>query len=60
MLKKWFRLIKSVSASMLGVQSQKSYEEDFTEQSPVPFIVTGIVLVILFVVSLVLLVNFLV
>lgn len=60
MLKKWFRLIKSVSASMLGIQSQKSYEEDFTEQSAVPFIVTGIVLVVAFVVSLILLVNFLV
>ncbi|WP_255409454.1 DUF2970 domain-containing protein [Glaciecola sp. 33A] len=60
MLKKWFRLVKSVSASMLGVQSQKSYEEDFTEQSAVPFVVTGIVLVIVFVVSLILLVSFLV
>jgi hypothetical protein len=59
-LKKWFRLVKSVSASMLGVQSQKSYEEDFTEQSAVPFVVTGIVLVIVFVVSLILLVSFLV
>jgi hypothetical protein len=45
---------------MLGVQSQKSYEEDFTGQSAVPFIVTGIVLVIVFVVSLILLVSFLV
>lgn len=45
---------------MLGIQSQKSYEEDFTEQSAVPFIVTGIVLVVAFVVSLILLVNFLV
>jgi hypothetical protein len=45
---------------MLGIQSQKSYEEDFTEQSAVPFIVTGIVLVIVFVMSLILLVSFLV
>jgi len=45
---------------MLGVQSQKNYEEDFTEQSVVPFVVTGIILVILFILSLVLLVNFLV
>ena len=45
---------------MMGVQSQKNYEEDFAEQSVVPFVVTGIILVILFILSLVLLVNFLV
>jgi len=45
---------------MLGVQSQKSYEEDFTEQSVLPFVVTGIILVLVFILSLVLLVNFLV
>ncbi len=60
MLKKWFRLVKSVSASMLGVQSQKSYEEDFTEQSAVLFVVSGIVLVIVFVVIFILLVSFVV
>lgn len=60
MLRKWFRLVQSVSASMLGVQSQKNYEQDFTEKSVVPFIVTGVVLVILFILSLVLLVNILV
>lgn len=60
MLRKWFRLVQSVFASMLGVQSQKNYEQDFTEKSVVPFIVTGVVLVILFILSLVLLVNILV
>ncbi|MFT6084953.1 MAG: hypothetical protein ACI9UD_000113 [Glaciecola sp.] len=45
---------------MLGIQSQKSYEEDFAEQSVLPFIVTGIILVVLFILSLILLVNFLV
>jgi hypothetical protein len=59
-LSKWFRFVKSVSASMLGIQSQKSYEEDFAEQSVLPFIVTGIILVVLFILSLILLVNFLV
>lgn len=59
-IKNWFRLVKSVTASMMGIQSQKNYEEDFAEQSVVPFVVTGIILVILFILSLVLLVNFLV
>lgn len=60
MLKKYFRLVKSVLASMLGVQSQKNYEDDFAQTSPVPFILTGIVLVVLFILGLVLLVNVLV
>lgn len=59
-IKKLLRLVKSVTASMMGVQSQKNYEEDFAEQSVIPFVVTGIILVILFILSLVLLVNFLV
>ena len=45
---------------MLGVQSQKNYEDDFSERSVVPFIITGIVLVALFILSLVILVNMLV
>jgi hypothetical protein len=57
MLSKCLRLVKSVSASMLGVQSQSNYEEDFTEKSAIPFIITGIVLVVLFILALVLLVN---
>jgi hypothetical protein len=45
---------------MLGVQSQRNYEEDFTESSPIPFIITGVILVIVFILALVLLVNTLV
>ncbi|MFT5541235.1 MAG: hypothetical protein ACI97K_001176 [Glaciecola sp.] len=60
MIKKWLKLIKSVSASMLGVQSHKNYEEDFAEQSALPFIVTGIFLVVIFVISLIVFVNILV
>ncbi|MBF7073767.1 DUF2970 domain-containing protein [Glaciecola sp. MH2013] len=52
-------VVKSVLASFLGVQSQKKYEEDFAEPSPLPFIITGVVLVLLFVLSLILLVNLL-
>lgn len=52
-------VIKSVLASMLGVQTQQNYENDFAEKSAMPYIITGIVMVVLFVVSLVLLVNFL-
>ena len=44
---------------MLGVQSQENYESDFAERSALPYIITGIVMVVLFVVSLIVLVNFL-
>jgi hypothetical protein len=59
-LKKWLKLIKSVSASMMGVQSQKNYEDDFSEQSVLPFVITGVIIVVIFVVSLVVFVNILV
>ena len=58
-MKKILGVIKSVLASMLGVQSQQNYEHDFAERSAIPYIITGIVIVVLFVVSLVVLVNFL-
>lgn len=58
-MKKMFGVIKSVLASMLGVQSQQNYENDFAERSALPYIITGIVIVVLFVISLIVLVNFL-
>ena len=59
-MRKAWSVVQSVLASFLGVQSQNNYEADFTQKSPIPFIATGIVLVILFVVSLIVLVNILV
>ena len=51
-------MIKSVSSSLFGVQSQQNYEEDFTESnSPAPFIIVGVVFVAVFVVSLIGLVS---
>jgi hypothetical protein len=51
---KWSKVIKSVSSSLLGVQSQQNYEEDFTESnSPLPFIIVGVLFVGFFVVSLI-------
>jgi len=61
MIKKWLGVVKSVAASLMGIQSQQNYEEDFnTAQSVVPFVITGIVLVALFVFSLIMLVSFLI
>lgn len=56
-IEKWFGIVKSVLASFLGVQSQQQYLKDANMPSFVPFIVVGIVMVILFVLSLWLIVN---
>lgn len=52
-----FQVIKAVSASMLGVQSQKNYQADFKTNSVVPFLIVGVVFVVLFILGLVLLVD---
>jgi uncharacterized membrane protein YidH (DUF202 family) len=56
----WVGIVKSVFASLIGVQSQKQYEKDANTPSIVPFIAVGIVMVALFVITLWVLVNFLV
>ena len=53
----FFQIIKAVSASMLGVQSQKNYQADFTTNSVVPYLVVGVIFVAVFILGLVLLVN---
>ena len=50
------KVIMSIFASFIGVQSNKNRERDFKSNSPVYFIITGIVITILFILSLYLLV----
>ncbi|MFC4700952.1 DUF2970 domain-containing protein [Glaciecola siphonariae] len=48
-----WQIIKSVLASFLGVQTHQNYEHDFTQStSIVPFIVVGVVMVVLLVLSI--------
>ena len=54
------QIFMSVLASAFGVQSQANYQRDFTQTSVLPFIITGVILVLLLIVSLVLLVNWLI
>lgn len=56
----WMGIVRSVFASLIGVQSQKQYEKDANSSSIVPFIAVGIIMVALFVVTLWVLVNVLV
>ncbi|MGB3725079.1 MAG: DUF2970 domain-containing protein [Glaciecola sp.] len=55
----WLSVVKSVLASFFGVQTQAQYVKDANMPSFVPFLVVGIVMVVLFVISLWLLVQFL-
>ncbi|WP_363322315.1 DUF2970 domain-containing protein [uncultured Ferrimonas sp.] len=47
----------SVLAALFGVQTEANRQRDFARQSPLPFIVVGVVLIVLFVLSLMALVQ---
>ncbi len=49
----FFTVMLSVIAAALGVQSEKNRERDFSQSSPLPFIVGGLVFTVLFVLTLV-------
>ena len=48
----FFNAIKSVMAAFVGVQKKKNLEDDFTKSSATPFIVAGILMAIIFVISI--------
>lgn len=50
-------LFLSIAGALLGVQSSKRHAQDFASQSPLPYIIGGIVGVVLFVLLLWLLVS---
>lgn len=49
---------RSVLWAMLGVQKHKNYERDFTKGKPWQYIVVGLVAVLLFIICIVIAVNF--
>lgn len=51
------KTIQSVLWALLGVQSDQNREQDFTQGNPITFIVIGLIAVVLFVLSLVLIVK---
>ncbi|WP_100642687.1 DUF2970 domain-containing protein [Alteromonas facilis] len=55
----FIQVLMSVLASFFGVQSQANYQRDFEQTTIVPYIIVGVVMVVLLVVSLVVLVNWL-
>lgn len=53
-----FQTIKSVLWAMIGIQSRENLKRDFSKGSAKNFIITGIFFVILFVITLILTVKF--
>jgi len=59
-VKQWLRIVKSVMASFIGVQTQSNYDKDANMGSFVPFIVIGLLMAIVFVLTVWTLVNLLI
>jgi len=50
-------VISSVISAFLGVQSNKKREEDFSKGKPMPFILVGLAGTLLFILTIILVVN---
>ncbi|MDR6965554.1 DUF2970 domain-containing protein [Shewanella putrefaciens] len=57
MINRIWQIFQSTLAAFFGVQSDKNRTKDFQTTSPVPYILMGIALTIVLVVSLILLVS---
>ncbi|MCK5871954.1 MAG: DUF2970 domain-containing protein [Methylococcales bacterium] len=53
----FFQIVKSVLAAFLGVQSKKNRTQDFTDGSPSSYIFVGIGVTLIFILTLVGVVN---
>lgn len=42
-------VIKSIAGALFGVQSERNRANDFSQRTPLPFIVAGIIAIVLFV-----------
>lgn len=54
-----FAVVRSVLSAFVGVQNEAQRKQDFSQSSPWPYIFTGLVLTLIFIVLLVLLVRWL-
>ncbi|AZG71883.1 DUF2970 domain-containing protein [Shewanella livingstonensis] len=52
-----WRVFTSTVAAFFGVQTEQNRQKDFQTQSPLPFIIMGIILAIALVISLILIVS---
>jgi len=57
-LKNLFRYLLASLAALIGIQSQKNREQDFKQRSALGYIISGIILVLIFILVLVGVVKF--
>ncbi|NTS78689.1 DUF2970 domain-containing protein [Catenovulum sp. SM1970] len=53
----WFNSFKSAIAAIFGVQSENRRQQDFQHQSATRFIISGVIIVVCLITSLILLVD---
>lgn len=53
----FWSIVLSTMAAAIGVQSNKNRERDFSQGSPLPFIVAGIIFTVLFILTVITVVN---
>lgn len=53
----FFQAFKSAIAAFFGVQSSEQHKQDFESQTPFPFILAGVILVISFIFILVAIIS---
>lgn len=51
-------IVRSVLAALIGVQKNQRREEDFTSGRPAAFIITGVIITLIFVLILMALANY--
>lgn len=56
----FWSILGSTIAAAFGVQNKKNLERDFSQSSPLPFIVAGILFTVVFVFSLIFIVKLIV
>lgn len=53
----WWRVIKSVLSSFMGVQSEANRKQDFEQGRPLHYVLVGLIAAALFILTLVLIVK---
>lgn len=51
-LMRWLGIVRSVMAGFFGVQSQRQYVKDASTFSIIPFIIVGVIMVFIFILSI--------
>lgn len=51
-IRHWLGILGSVMASFFGVQSQKQYHKDANTSSFVPFLIVGVIMVVVLILSI--------